>query len=263
VRYFRSRSQPADHSAGGVCLSGRPWQRCRFERVPFDQSLMMIILPFVVAAQAALTAPYPAMAPVERYLMPDQQSEIALARTAAPASISDDAEVMVLGREGYTTAVRGSNGFLCIVERSWGAATDDPGFWNPSVRAPDLLQSGRRKDHCAHLLGEDHAGALRSFEGGNRAGDRIGARPGKAARARVWRDVLHPVQAAVLGCSGRFPQLAHTGALNKSEPYRVRPVRTKLAEAVDQAGRPARPRKTNAARLKRIMSASASFPIRF
>ena len=83
-----------------------------------------------------MTAPYPAMAPLEKYLMPDQQSEIALARTAAPASISDEAEVMVLGREGYTTAVKGSNGFLCVVERSWGAATDDPGFWNPSVRAP-------------------------------------------------------------------------------------------------------------------------------
>jgi hypothetical protein len=43
---------------------------------------------------------------------------------------------MVLGREGYRPAVKGSNGFLCLVERSWGAATDDPGFWNPSVRAP-------------------------------------------------------------------------------------------------------------------------------
>jgi hypothetical protein len=43
---------------------------------------------------------------------------------------------MVLGRDGYTTAAQGTNGFLCIVERSWGAATDDPGFWNPKVRAP-------------------------------------------------------------------------------------------------------------------------------
>ena len=32
--------------------------------------------------------------------------------------------------------MKGSNGFLCIVERSRGAATDDPGFWNPKVRAP-------------------------------------------------------------------------------------------------------------------------------
>jgi hypothetical protein len=81
-------------------------------------------------------ASYPAMAPLDQYLMPDRNSEIALARTAAPASISDGAEVMVLGPKGYTTAVQGTNGFLCIVERSWGAATDEPEFWNPKVRAP-------------------------------------------------------------------------------------------------------------------------------
>jgi uncharacterized membrane protein YphA (DoxX/SURF4 family) len=79
---------------------------------------------------------YQAMAPVEQYLMPDEQAEIALARSAAPASISNDASVMVLGRKGYTTAVKGTNGFLCIVERSWGASTDDPDFWNPRVRSP-------------------------------------------------------------------------------------------------------------------------------
>jgi hypothetical protein len=76
------------------------------------------------------------MAPLDQYLVPDQNSEIALARSAAPASISDAAEVMVLGRQGYATAVKGSNGFLCLVERSWGAATDQPEFWNPKVRSP-------------------------------------------------------------------------------------------------------------------------------
>jgi hypothetical protein len=86
-------------------------------------------------AQAEKTA-YPAMAPVDAYLMPDVNSEIALARTGAPASISDGAEVMVLGRTGYTTAAKGTNGFLCIVERSWGATTDDPEFWNPKIRSP-------------------------------------------------------------------------------------------------------------------------------
>jgi hypothetical protein len=68
-------------------------------------------------AQAAKAA-YPAMAPLDQYLISDEQSEIALARSAAPSSISDGAEVMVLGREGYKTAVKGTNGFLCIVERS-------------------------------------------------------------------------------------------------------------------------------------------------
>lgn len=81
-------------------------------------------------------ASYPAMAPLDAYLIADQSSEIALARSAAPASVADGAEVLVLGLKGFTTAVKGTNGFLCVVERSWGAATDDPEFWNPKVRSP-------------------------------------------------------------------------------------------------------------------------------
>jgi hypothetical protein len=81
-------------------------------------------------------AAYPAMAPVDEYLIADKNTEIALARSAAPASISDGAGVMVLGRRGFTTEVKGTNGFLCLVERSWGAASDDAEFWNPKVRSP-------------------------------------------------------------------------------------------------------------------------------
>ena len=80
--------------------------------------------------------PYPNMAPVEQYMMADRNSEIALARRAAPESISHDAEVMVLGTHGYETAVKGKNGFVCIVERSWAAGIDDPDFWNPKLRGP-------------------------------------------------------------------------------------------------------------------------------
>ena len=79
--------------------------------------------------------PYPSMAALDQYLM-DRNAEIALARTAAPESISRDAEVMVLGRHGYETAVKGKNGFVCLVWRSWAAGIDDPDFWNPKVRAP-------------------------------------------------------------------------------------------------------------------------------
>jgi hypothetical protein len=86
-------------------------------------------------AQAAKAA-YPVMAPLDQYLIPDEKAEIALARSAAPASISDAAEVMVLRRDGYATAVKGSNGFVCIVERSWANATDDPEFWNSKIHAP-------------------------------------------------------------------------------------------------------------------------------
>jgi hypothetical protein len=79
--------------------------------------------------------PYPRMAPLEQYLM-ERNAEIALARSAAPDSISRDAEVMVLGQHGYEAAVKGKNGFVCIVERSWMSPIDDPGFWNPKMRGP-------------------------------------------------------------------------------------------------------------------------------
>lgn len=95
----------------------------------------------VCGAQAqAGKAAYPAMAPLDQYLM-EEKSEIALARSAAPPSISNDAEVMVLTAKGYTTAVRGTNGFLCIVERSWANASDNANFWNPKVRAPNCFNA--------------------------------------------------------------------------------------------------------------------------
>jgi len=104
-----------------------------------------LVLLFVMVVLASSTSqmraqaekvPYPTMAPLDQYLIPDANAEIALARTAAPTSISGAAEVMVLGREGYKAEVKGTNGFLCAVLRSWGAATDDPDFWNPKVRSP-------------------------------------------------------------------------------------------------------------------------------
>jgi hypothetical protein len=83
-------------------------------------------------AQDAKNA-YPSMAPLEQYLM-ERDAEIALARSAAPESISRDAEVMVLGRHGYESVVKGKNGFVCVVERGWTAGIDDPVFWNPKIR---------------------------------------------------------------------------------------------------------------------------------
>lgn len=103
------------------------------------------------SAQAEKTA-YPAMAPVDAYLIADQNSEIALARSAAPKSIGADAEVMVLGKTGFTTAAKGTNGFLCLVERSWGASTDDPEFWNPKVRAPICFNAAAAKSFVPIFL---------------------------------------------------------------------------------------------------------------
>ena len=74
--------------------------------------------------------PYPTMAPLDQYLM-DRDVEIAMARSAAPESVSKDAKVLVLGRHGYETAVEGKNDFVCLVGRMWAAMKEDPEFWNP------------------------------------------------------------------------------------------------------------------------------------
>ncbi len=102
-------------------------------------------------AQDAKT-PYPSMAPVDQYLMEDRSSEIALARSAAPESISRDAEVLVLGRHGYETAIQGKNGFVCIVERSWTAPIDDPNFWNPKLRGPICLNAPATRSYLPRTI---------------------------------------------------------------------------------------------------------------
>lgn len=105
--------------------------------------LLSILLLLGVAgqgyAQEKKPAPYPAMAPVDQYRMADAHDEIALARSAAPPSISAEAEVLVLGKHGYETAAKGRNGFVCFVERSWTAGFDDAQFWNPRVRGPNCF----------------------------------------------------------------------------------------------------------------------------
>jgi hypothetical protein len=101
--------------------------------------LFMVGLGGLADAQDKNPASYPTMAPAERYRIADPQQEIALARTAAPPSISADAEVLVLGERGYQVAVKGKNGFVCFIERSWTAGFDDPVFWDPQIRAPNCF----------------------------------------------------------------------------------------------------------------------------
>ncbi len=96
------------------------------------------------SAQGAKAAPYPAMAPVEQYRIANRDEEIALARSAAPPSIAGDAEVLVLGSRGFETAVKGKNGFACIVERSWATGFEDPEFWNPKLRSPNCFNAAAR-----------------------------------------------------------------------------------------------------------------------
>ena len=81
------------------------------------------------------SSPYPSMAPIAQYRM-DRDAEIALARTAAPASISRDAEILVLGEKNFEVAVKGTNGYVCAVGRAFGGPLSNPEFWNPKNRSP-------------------------------------------------------------------------------------------------------------------------------
>jgi hypothetical protein len=98
----------------------------------------VFLLPLSLGAPgfAGAQTAYPSMAPIEQYLSSSPAAEIAQARAAAPPSISNDAEILTLGAHGYETAVKGKNGFVCMVQRSWDSGLDDDEFWNPKGRAP-------------------------------------------------------------------------------------------------------------------------------
>ena len=87
-------------------------------------------------APAIAETVYPVMAPLARYAMASQGEEVALARSAAPPSVSRDADIMTLGAHGYETAARGANGFVCMVQRSWASGVQADEFWNPRLRGP-------------------------------------------------------------------------------------------------------------------------------
>src|SRR5215831_8009065 len=76
--------------------------------------------------------------PIEEYLMP-QANEIALAKSAAPANISERATIKVLTRSGYEVTQKGDNGSVCMVMRGFAAPTYTPApfrnlVYDPTVR---------------------------------------------------------------------------------------------------------------------------------
>jgi hypothetical protein len=97
-------------------------------------ALIAALCAFQAWAQDAKTL-YPTMAPFEQYLT-ERNTEIALARSAAPPAISGDAKILFLGPKGYETVTEGKNGFVCVVERGWMSGADAPEFWNPKIRGP-------------------------------------------------------------------------------------------------------------------------------
>ena len=95
--------------------------------------------------------PYPKMAALEEYLM-TKDAEIALARSAAPESISKDADVLVMDRHGYRAEIKGRNGFVCAVLRSWTAGLDDSNFWNPKLRGPICFNAAAARSYLPRVF---------------------------------------------------------------------------------------------------------------
>jgi hypothetical protein len=92
----------------------------------------------------------------------DRQTEIALARSAAPPSVSAAARVYVLTRNGYVVADPGTSGAACYVGRSWldsiephcydaeGAATIMP----MEMRRVELYSQGRSREEVERVMAD-------------------------------------------------------------------------------------------------------------
>jgi len=127
----------------------------------------------------------------------ERNAEIALARSAAPQSISQDAEIMVLGQHGYETAVKDKNGFVCMIWRSWTAGTDDPDVWNPKLRAP-ICFDRRPRDPDSTNDQEDRSDIGFAIQSPDVPSYRCRFRYERIAAAGIRRDVLDDVKATGL-----------------------------------------------------------------
>jgi hypothetical protein len=127
-------------------------KRKTLRNIALRSAVLVVMVSAAWQAQASDSkTAYPNMAPLDQYLM-DRDAEIVLARSAAPESISRDADVMVLGRHGYETVAKGKNGFVCMVERSWMSPIDDPNFWNSKLRGPICLNPAAVRSYLPRTI---------------------------------------------------------------------------------------------------------------
>src|SRR5258706_10837840 len=89
---------------------------------------------------AAIHAQAAKSPPIDQYLMP-RDPEIALAKSAAPASLADHATIKVLTKSGFVVVHEGDNGAVCLVMRGFSAPTYTPAqfrdlVYDPTVHAP-------------------------------------------------------------------------------------------------------------------------------
>ena len=169
-------------------------------------SVLMVVLAAAWPMEAQdHPATYPSMAPLNQYLM-DRGAEIALARSAAPESISGQAEIQVLGPHGYELAVKGTNGFVCVVERGWMAPFDNADFWNPKLRGPLCFNPAAARSVFPLTIKRTNLVLSRTVESTNHGGSEDRNEPKRATWSGSWRDELHDVEEGVPdGCRQSQP----------------------------------------------------------
>lgn len=86
-----------------------------------------------------------------RSIMP-RETEIALACSAAPASVSRNARVLLFADTAFVVGASGSNGVTCIVNRSWPASLEPHCF--DSEATATILPMELRRTILFHRLAE-------------------------------------------------------------------------------------------------------------
>jgi len=115
----------------------------RFETIAARVAAGALALVSLLSTTASARAqeeerPYPKMLPLSQYLM-GRDAAIALARSAAPEDISKGASILVLTPKGWETAVKGTNGFVCMAGPSWTASIDFYDVWSPKQKGAICL----------------------------------------------------------------------------------------------------------------------------
>lgn len=105
----------------------------------------------------------------KRAMLP-RETQIALARSAAPASVSDKATILVRTDTGYARAVVGTNGVTCLVEHSWRDSIEPHCYDAEGARTAlrseyrrlQLREAGKSEDVVARTIAKEVAsGSLR------------------------------------------------------------------------------------------------------
>jgi hypothetical protein len=151
ITEVKSKEEAIQMGRLGPLSGGKTMRKKKVGAIAIKSFALLVVFGTAYQAMAQdATTPYQNMAPIEQYLMADRDAEIALARSAAPESIARDAEVQVLARHGFETAVRGKNGFVCIVGRGWTSAPD-PDFWSPKVRVPMCVNAAAARSYLLRI----------------------------------------------------------------------------------------------------------------